>query len=157
MSKGRTWSWPRVGRVIRIRIGLANMFRFRQNPYPYGWKIGTANTGAPILSAVDWSKFEYFWVNDTFFTAISLSYALRSYLVFILLLKKVVILPFSVLSGGSTMYPGLPSRLEREIKQLYLERVLKVSFLFTFIIFYCDNFAFYQKYQASRNVTTFLS
>ena len=31
----------------------------------------------------------------------------------------------SVLSGGSTMYPGLPSRLEREIKQLYLERVLK--------------------------------
>ena len=31
-----------------------------------------------------------------------------------------------VLSGGSTMYPGLPSRLEREIKQLYLERVLKV-------------------------------
>merc|ERR1712136_472325 len=28
-------------------------------------------------------------------------------------------------SGGSTMYPGLPSRLEREIKQLYLERVLK--------------------------------
>nr|WOD57890.1 Arp2D2 [Drosophila bocki] len=30
-----------------------------------------------------------------------------------------------VLSGGSTMYPGLPSRMEREIKQLYLERVLK--------------------------------
>ena len=30
-----------------------------------------------------------------------------------------------VLSGGSTMYPGLPSRLEREIKQLYLDRVLK--------------------------------
>jgi actin-related protein 2 len=30
-----------------------------------------------------------------------------------------------VLSGGSTMYPGLPSRLEREITQLYLERVLK--------------------------------
>lgn len=30
-----------------------------------------------------------------------------------------------VLSGGSTMYPGLTSRLEREIKQLYLERVLK--------------------------------
>ena len=30
-----------------------------------------------------------------------------------------------VLSGGSTMYPGLPSRLEREIKQLYLERVVK--------------------------------
>lgn len=30
-----------------------------------------------------------------------------------------------VLSGGSTMYPGLPSRLEKEIKQLYLEKVLK--------------------------------
>uniref|UniRef100_A0A0K0EJ89 Actin-related protein 2 n=1 Tax=Strongyloides stercoralis TaxID=6248 RepID=A0A0K0EJ89_STRER len=29
-----------------------------------------------------------------------------------------------VLSGGSTMYPGLPSRLERELKQLYLDRVL---------------------------------
>nr|CAH7731527.1 unnamed protein product [Callosobruchus chinensis] len=27
-----------------------------------------------------------------------------------------------VLSGGSTMYPGLPSRLEREIKQLYIEQ-----------------------------------
>eukprot|EP00128_Syssomonas_multiformis_P000979 Colp12_sorted_trinity150504_noHs@15071 len=30
-----------------------------------------------------------------------------------------------VLSGGSTMYPGMPSRLEREMKQLYLERTLK--------------------------------
>ena len=30
-----------------------------------------------------------------------------------------------VLSGGSTMYPGLPSRLEREIRQLYLERILR--------------------------------
>lgn len=30
-----------------------------------------------------------------------------------------------VLSGGSTMYPGLPSRLEREIRQLYVERVLR--------------------------------
>ncbi|XP_066583883.1 actin-related protein 2 isoform X1 [Prorops nasuta] len=30
-----------------------------------------------------------------------------------------------VLSGGSTMYPGLPSRLEREVKQLYLQKVLK--------------------------------
>lgn len=29
-----------------------------------------------------------------------------------------------VLSGGSSMYPGLPSRLEKEIKQLYLSRVL---------------------------------
>jgi actin-related protein 2 len=30
-----------------------------------------------------------------------------------------------VLSGGSTMYPGLPSRMENEIKELYLQRVLK--------------------------------
>lgn len=30
-----------------------------------------------------------------------------------------------VLSGGSTMYPGLPSRLEKEIRQLYLDKVLK--------------------------------
>jgi len=30
-----------------------------------------------------------------------------------------------VLSGGSTMYPGLPSRLEKEIRNLYLQKVLK--------------------------------
>ncbi|KMZ65314.1 Actin-related protein 2, partial [Zostera marina] len=30
-----------------------------------------------------------------------------------------------VLSGGSTMYPGLPSRLEKEILDRYLEVVLK--------------------------------
>lgn len=30
-----------------------------------------------------------------------------------------------VLSGGSTMYPGLPSRLEKDVTDLYLERVLK--------------------------------
>lgn len=29
-----------------------------------------------------------------------------------------------VLSGGSSMYPGLPSRLEKEMKQLHLTRVL---------------------------------
>ena len=29
-----------------------------------------------------------------------------------------------VLSGGSSMYPGLPSRLEKEMKQLYLTSVL---------------------------------
>jgi actin-related protein 2 len=29
-----------------------------------------------------------------------------------------------VLSGGSSMYPGLPSRLEKEVKQLYLGKVL---------------------------------
>jgi len=30
-----------------------------------------------------------------------------------------------VLSGGSTMYPGLPSRLEKEMKDLYLKHILK--------------------------------
>jgi len=30
-----------------------------------------------------------------------------------------------VLSGGSSMYPGLPSRLEKDIKDLYLKDVLK--------------------------------
>lgn len=30
-----------------------------------------------------------------------------------------------VLSGGSSMYPGLPSRLEKELKEMYLQRVLK--------------------------------
>eukprot|EP01119_Soliformovum_irregulare_P001099 TRINITY_DN1081_c0_g1_i1.p2 TRINITY_DN1081_c0_g1~~TRINITY_DN1081_c0_g1_i1.p2 ORF type:complete len:393 (+),score=113.38 TRINITY_DN1081_c0_g1_i1:47-1225(+) len=30
-----------------------------------------------------------------------------------------------VLSGGTTMYPGLPSRLEKEIKNLYLQKVAK--------------------------------
>jgi actin-related protein 2 len=29
-----------------------------------------------------------------------------------------------VLSGGSTMYPGLPTRLENDIKKLYTDRVL---------------------------------
>ncbi|KAK9765556.1 Arp2/3 complex subunit, actin nucleation center [Basidiobolus ranarum] len=29
-----------------------------------------------------------------------------------------------VLSGGSSMYPGLPSRLEKEVKQLYLAKTL---------------------------------
>jgi len=29
-----------------------------------------------------------------------------------------------VLSGGSTMYPGLPSRMEKEMRELYLEKVL---------------------------------
>jgi len=30
-----------------------------------------------------------------------------------------------VLSGGSTMYPGLPSRVEREIRQLYFQKIVK--------------------------------
>ena len=29
-----------------------------------------------------------------------------------------------VMSGGSTMYPGIPSRLENDLKKLYLEKVL---------------------------------
>ncbi len=29
-----------------------------------------------------------------------------------------------VLSGGSTMFPGLPSRLEKDVKDLYVERIL---------------------------------
>ena len=32
-----------------------------------------------------------------------------------------------MLSGGSTMFPGLPTRLARDVRQLYLDRVLKVS------------------------------
>lgn len=31
-----------------------------------------------------------------------------------------------MLSGGSTMFPGMPTRLERDVRQLYLDRVLKV-------------------------------
>ena len=30
-----------------------------------------------------------------------------------------------VLSGGSTMYPGLPSRLEKDVTELYLNQVLQ--------------------------------
>ena len=30
-----------------------------------------------------------------------------------------------VLSGGSSMYPGLPSRLDKELRRLYLQQVLK--------------------------------
>jgi len=30
-----------------------------------------------------------------------------------------------VLSGGTSMYPGLPSRMEKEVRQLYLQKVLK--------------------------------
>jgi actin-related protein 2 len=30
-----------------------------------------------------------------------------------------------VISGGTTMYPGFPSRLERELKQMYFQKVLK--------------------------------
>jgi actin-related protein 2 len=30
-----------------------------------------------------------------------------------------------VLSGGTTMYPGLPTRLEKDMRTLYTERILK--------------------------------
>jgi actin-related protein 2 len=30
-----------------------------------------------------------------------------------------------VLSGGSTMYPGLPTRIEQDLKALYVERIMK--------------------------------
>jgi len=33
-----------------------------------------------------------------------------------------------ILSGGSTMLPGLPTRLEKDIKALYLQHVLKAKF-----------------------------
>jgi hypothetical protein len=32
-----------------------------------------------------------------------------------------------MLSGGTTMFPGLPTRLERDVRRLYLDRVLKVA------------------------------
>jgi len=32
-----------------------------------------------------------------------------------------------VLSGGSSMYPGLPSRLEKDLKQRFLNEILKVN------------------------------
>lgn len=39
--------------------------------------------------------------------------------------NRMVLYQHIVLSGGSTMYPGLPSRLEKEILDRYLEVVLK--------------------------------
>ena len=32
-----------------------------------------------------------------------------------------------VISGGSTMYPGMSTRMDKEMRQLYLDRVLKVG------------------------------
>ena len=32
-----------------------------------------------------------------------------------------------VLSGGTTMLPGLATRLERDIRELYLQRIAKVK------------------------------
>ena len=47
-----------------------------------------------------------------------------------------------VLSGGSSMYPGLPSRLEKEMKQLYLTRVLggdptRLNVSYSYFLFLC--------------------
>jgi hypothetical protein len=52
------------------------------------------------------------------------------------------------------MYPGLPSRLEREIKQLYLERVLKVGVLFTFIVFF-GSFRFFPEVASIKKCYNF--
>lgn len=67
-----------------------------------------------------------------------------------------------VLSGGSTMYPGLPSRLEREIKQLYLERVLKgdtaalsVSTLYIYIFYSCIEMLLYLLHAVSFFIQKF--
>ena len=47
-----------------------------------------------------------------------------------------------VLSGGSTMYPGFPSRLEKDVTELYLNRVLqgdksRLSVKFKYLGFRC--------------------
>ncbi len=39
--------------------------------------------------------------------------------------NRMVMYEHIVLSGGSSMYPGLPSRLEKELRRLYLQHVLK--------------------------------
>lgn len=44
-----------------------------------------------------------------------------------------------VLSGGSSMYPGLPSRLEKDIKDRYLKEILKGRNIYIFNVF---NFSF---------------
>ncbi len=46
-----------------------------------------------------------------------------------------------VLSGGTTMYPGFSSRIEREITQLYLERVLKGDTKRLSVSFSCQIFS----------------
>jgi actin-related protein 2 len=40
-----------------------------------------------------------------------------------------------VLSGGSSMYPGLPSRLEKDIKDRYLKEILKGRNMYIFNVF----------------------
>lgn len=62
-----------------------------------------------------------------------------------------------VLSGGSTMYPGLPSRLEREIKQLYLQRVLKndTSKLNVIMKYFILPLQFFSEYYISSSFNIF--
>ena len=59
-------------------------------------------------------------------------YQVRSLLVLLLSLfvclfadGEMCALQHIVLSGGTSMLPGLPSRLDKDIRQLYLERILK--------------------------------
>lgn len=61
-----------------------------------------------------------------------------------------------VLSGGSTMYPGLPSRLEREIKQLYLQRVLKNDTTKLNVSIYISDVSYTQVRENSADILTLL-
>lgn len=61
-----------------------------------------------------------------------------------------------VLSGGSTMYPGLPSRLEREIKQLYLQRVLKNDTTKLNVSIYISDVSYTQVEKIQRTYLTLL-
>jgi len=48
-----------------------------------------------------------------------------------------------VLSGGTSMYPGLPSRMEKEVKQLYVQKILKGDIErldVSFFLSYCPHY-----------------
>lgn len=51
-----------------------------------------------------------------------------------------------VLSGGTTMYPGLPSRLEKDIKALYLKNVLKGDTSRLSVHIYTPSFFYFNYY-----------
>ena len=64
------------------------------------------------------------------------------------------------------MYPGLPSRLEREVKQLYLERVLRgdteklsvkmmLFCMLAFVAFECRNSRFVLRIHLAVNIWYF--
>jgi actin-related protein len=66
-----------------------------------------------------------------------------------------------VLSGGSSMYPGLPSRLEKEMKQLYLTRVLNgdptrlnVRAFFAFLFYFRHHFSWPAHFLVATQLTT---